>query len=132
MATRGPRLTKSKQAKRCRRFRDKNPEYVLYANAKTRARQLGLPFDITRDDIVVPEYCPVLGIKLTAQVGKRGGNDSSPSLDRIRPERGYVRGNIVVVSNRANRIKADATLRELKLITRFYERLMREKTNHRR
>lgn len=73
-------------------------------------------------DIVVPERCPILGINLVRGVGQRTYLDSSPSLDRIIPAKGYVRGNIAVISMRANRIKSDATLDELRSVVAFLER----------
>lgn len=57
--------------------------------------------------------------------GKTGGGDHSPSLDRIRGDLGYVPGNIIVISNRANRIKSDASIRELRDIASFYATLGR-------
>ncbi len=58
------------------------------------------------------ESCPILHIKLTHD----GNRDHSPSLDRIIPQKGYVKGNVQVISLRANRIKSDATLEELERI----------------
>lgn len=82
---------------------------ILLSNAKTRAKRDGLPFDLTIDDVVIPERCPILDIPLV-----RGGDqDDSPSIDKIVPALGYVRGNIAVISNRANRIKNNATPQEL-------------------
>ena len=80
-----------------------------------------IPFDITPEDIFIPQYCPVLGIKL--QIGN-GDSDNSPSLDRIVPVSGYVRNNIQVISTRANRIKNDATLVELRCVLHWLERVV--------
>ena len=79
-------------------------------NARYRARHKGLPFAITTADIIIPERCPVLGIPIMPAFGgtKRGGKDGSPSLDRIIPELGYVPGNIMVISHRANSLKRDS------------------------
>lgn len=55
----------------------------------------------------------------------RGGKNNSPSLDRIRNELGYVRGNVIVISNRANRLKSDASIEELRDIASFYATLRR-------
>jgi hypothetical protein len=94
----------------------------MVRNARNRARKAGVPFNITKDDIVIPSHCPVLGIPLFPRVG-RGGGDNSPSLDKIKPELGYVPGNIIVVSFKANRIKSDATIRELRDVASFYATL---------
>ena len=59
--------------------------------------------------------------------GTRGyysnATEGSPSVDRIDPNGGYVRGNIVVVSWRANRLKGNAMVNELRAIADFYEQL---------
>lgn len=91
--------------------------YSLWLNAKNRARIKGIPFSITKEDIVVPDICPVFGIPLARNVGEPGSN--SPSIDRIRPELGYVPGNIVVISHRANQLKSNATVGELERVTEW-------------
>jgi hypothetical protein len=86
-------------------------EYTIWNSAKSRARRDGLEFNIEPSDIVVPEKCPYLKCKLTPGIGKVC--DTSPSLDRINPRLGYIKGNIQVISFRANTIKAGRTLSEL-------------------
>lgn len=98
-----------------------NPAKAAWASALERARKAGIPFDITVEDIVIPEHCPVLGIPLQTNEGL--ARDNSPSLDKIVPERGYVKGNIIVISNRANRIKYDATVDELQKVANYYAAL---------
>lgn len=93
----------------------------MVRNARHRADAAGVPFTITKDDIYIPSHCPVLGIPLIR--GKKGGGPNSPSLDRVRPELGYVPGNIIVVSNRVNTLKSDATIQELRDIASFYATL---------
>ena len=96
---------------------DTNPEKRVIEQMRYRAEQKGIPFSLTAADIPTPEYCPVLGIKL-----KRNGKpfaDDSPSVDRIIPELGYVPGNVRVISMRANAIKKDATIQELRGIHRY-------------
>jgi hypothetical protein len=64
----------------------------------------------------------VLGIVLEfGKTSEKAWRDNSPSLDRIVPEKGYVRDNVLVVSYRANRIKNDATISELQQIAAFYK-----------
>lgn len=89
--------------------------YSLWKGAQTRARKKGVPFEIGMEDIEVPEYCPALGIKLEQTDGLPG--DCSPSLDRIIPELGYVPGNIMVISRRANVIKQNADWVEIRMVS---------------
>lgn len=90
--------------------RRRRPARELWDRARKRARRLDLAFNLPRDAIVIPPACPVLGLPLKAG-GKRSGQ--SPSLDRIRPQDGYVVGNIRVVSDRANRLKGALDLPRL-------------------
>lgn len=104
----------------------------LYNSAKRRAKVYGLSFNISKQDVVVPKYCPVLGIPLI--VGTLHSHDFSPSLDRIIPDKGYVKGNIVVVSHKANTIKNNATVDEILKVYTFYNSLKggmnRERVSH--
>lgn len=110
---------------RMRLRRRQKPEFDLLKSAKARAAKCGIPFRLSVHDISIPEVCPVLGIPIT--VGDGQCHAGSPSLDRIIPELGYVRGNVVVVSFRANTIKSDASTEELRKVYEFYDRL---KTGH--
>jgi hypothetical protein len=105
-----------------------NPEKSLLQNAKRRARRKGIPFDLVYTDIQpLPTYCPVLGLKLAYGPGRGRDlykNPNAASLDRIYNDRGYVKGNVIVVSLRANLLKGQATVRELRRIADFYERLV--------
>lgn len=102
-------------------LRRKHPERHMLTRAKIRAKQKGLPFDIVLADIVIPKHCPIFGLKLAVADGLAA--DASPELDRIEPSKGYVRGNIMVISRRANRIKNDASLAELQQLATFYANL---------
>lgn len=105
-----------------REYQTKDPARNLWRAARLRAHKRGLPFDLEVSDAAIPSACPVLGIPLTPCLGK-GLTDSSPTVDRIDNAKGYVKGNVLVVSWRANRIKNDATVAELRAITNFYESL---------
>lgn len=97
-----------------------NLSLVMWGSAKRRAKEKGVPFDIEVGDIVVPEVCPVLGIPLIKGSGRPEAN--SPSLDRIIPEKGYVRDNIEVISHKANTIKSNATVEELEKVAAYYKK----------
>ena len=90
---------------------------MMLRSARHRAKQKGLPFNITINDFDIPDRCPALGIEITLA----GSIENAPSLDRVVPAMGYVKGNVVVLSNRANRIKNDASPYELHLIADFLE-----------
>lgn len=77
--------------------------HALTLLARKRSRTNGTLFAIKDEDVLIPKFCPVLGIRLEAGKGKL--HDNSPTLDRIIPELGYVPGNVAVISWRANRIK---------------------------
>lgn len=89
-----------------------NREQKLLEHARARARKFNLDCDITIADVVIPTHCPYLGIELTDHVGK-GRTGTNPSLDRIDTSKGYIKGNVQVISDKANRMKSDASNEEL-------------------
>lgn len=122
-------LSEDQRARRrqsVRKWRYKDPAKSIHMNVRLRAVKKGIPFNIDVSDIAIPEFCPVLGLKLKVGPGKLCAN--SPSLDRIFPELGYVKGNVIVISNKANMIKSNATPEEIALVAEFYKRLYREQS----
>lgn len=114
--------------------RRKNQEYVLKCNkrdrlkvhsnkisyikamlraTKQRAKIKNLEFNLTLDDIILPDVCPLLNIPLSINSSDK---DYSYSIDRIDNSKGYTKDNIFIISNRANRIKNNAKLEELELL----------------
>jgi hypothetical protein len=108
------------------RWWQNNREKEIYRKAKARAKAKGILFTISPEDIVIPSRCPVFGIDL--RFGGRQGIDHSPSLDRIVPANGYVRGNVAVISNRANAIKRDGTAEEHRRIAEWMEKQTSERS----
>lgn len=100
------------------------PRLKMFLAAKARAKAKSLPFNISLDDIQIPETCPILGMPLISHEDKC--DFDSPSLDRITPHLGYVKGNIQIISHKANTIKSNATLDELKAVTNYLQ-LQRER-----
>lgn len=103
---------KSCSQTRSKKYRTNNMEKVLLANAKVRALKNNLDFNIEIEDILIPKICPLLEIPIVIgnSISER---DSSPSLDRIDNTKGYVKGNIRVISNLANSIKRDLSRDQL-------------------
>lgn len=93
-----------------------DPRKKMLRTARLRAKMYGRECTIILADIFVPKFCPLLGIPI--YVGTKQVKNNSPTIDRKDSAKGYVRGNIWVISWRANRLKSDSTLEELKLIVK--------------
>lgn len=116
-------IRKPEMLRKTREWRTNSPVEYLLSVAKQRARRAEMLFNLDVTDIVVPERCPLLGLRLVPFGGKR--TDATPSLDRIDSLLGYVKGNVWVISWRANRLKNDATLDELRGIVAGLENVTR-------
>lgn len=92
---------------------------VMQNSAHSRSKRYGVEKKFERDDLrkLYTDTCPVLNIKLSWSNSKL--MDNSPSLDRIDNTKGYVNGNMCIMSQRANRIKSDGTAIEHKLIAKW-------------
>jgi hypothetical protein len=105
-------------------YRDNPAEYML-RRAKTRATQKGLEFDLGLSDILpLPTHCAVFGMELTK--GRGHHDESAFSLDRIDNTRGYVKGNVVVISYLANRLKNNGTAAQHRRIAEWMELYLQE------
>jgi hypothetical protein len=105
---------KSRFQARGARYRTSTRGWIKGKAADLRKRaSRGIAVTISEDDIesLITSHCPVLGVTLRYG-GPRASNTAS--LDRIDPTKGYVPGNVVIISDKANRIKSDATLEELR------------------
>ena len=95
--------------------RSRTKEYQLLAAAKKRAAANNLDFNIEYEDIRIPAICPLLEIPIVS-TNTHSVCDNSPSIDRIKPCLGYIKGNIWVISALANRIKSNATPDQISLL----------------
>lgn len=112
----------NKQKARSFKWECLHPDRVMLNRARQRAKKKGIIFELTIDDIKIPDVCPILGIPLKINKGGRSGFfDDSPSLDRIKPELGYVKGNVRVLSARANLLRNNATKEEIEKILKDFE-----------
>jgi hypothetical protein len=98
----------------------------MFERSRDRAKHQDIAFDITPEDIVIPEFCPYLGIPIVTGVGKM--TDNSPSLDRIDSAKGYIKGNVEVISFRANTIKNCGTPQEHMMIGIRQLKLLNQQT----
>ncbi len=115
------------QCKKCRKkYQQANPilrqTNSMICNARRRAKDKGIAFNIDHAYIrsIIPSHCPIFNIPLEWSTQRNNGYftlPNSPSLDRIDPLKGYVKGNVWIISHRANAIKNDASHEELKLVT---------------
>ncbi len=101
---------------------------ALCASARFRGRKRGLEATITAADLDWPTHCPVLGIELdyparTGDRKNRHAQDNWPSLDRWDSAKGYVPGNVFVISYRANTLKNTATYEEYLKIAEYLKAL---------
>lgn len=105
----------------------------MYNGAKLRAKHSGLEINITADYIkeIYPKNnkCPYLGIDLFPNFGKQNPGENSPTLDRIDNTKGYIFGNIEIISKKANSIKGDSTPEILDKIINFYKHLKIEQND---
>jgi len=88
-----------------------------------KCEKLGLPFNLTVEhmETLKVDKCPILGVELDYQFSGRATGSGKLaancwSIDRIIPELGYVVGNVQIISMRANELKRDATLEEMKAL----------------
>lgn len=102
---------------------DSKVENRILTRIKSRAKTKGIPFNLELEDIIVPKICPVLGIIITSKVGGGTNQHGSPSVDRIKPLIGYIKGNVRVISQRANLLKSNATIKELEMVLNDLRRL---------
>ncbi len=120
-------IVKKKDVKSCGcwknkwdRKRGQDPRCKMFLNARARSKQKNMEFTITKEDIVIPEICPLLGIKIDGECKDRF---HSPSIDRKDSKKGYTPDNIWIISNRANTLKNDASIQELELLVENLKKL---------
>lgn len=93
---------------------------MLY-QAKHRAKKHGLIFNISIEDLIWPDVCPIFGTEFEmCSEGKVSPN--SPSIDRIDNSKGYEKGNVRIISYHANAMKKHFSYEEIeKLYTNFHK-----------
>jgi len=104
-------------------YRQRHRAGVLISQTKSRATKTGIEFTITESHITpLPVRCPVFDLPLDYTVGNKFRHDLSPSLDRMDNSKGYIPGNVYVISWKANRIKSNANIHDLKKIISYMKK----------
>ena len=100
----------------------------IICGMRNRAAKKGIPFDETIDvDFMIsicPTHCPILGLELKRATKDGGQRANSPSVDRLNPNAGYTRDNIIVVSYLANTIRNAAKADQIIAVGMFYKKLL--------
>ena len=108
-----------------------NPIPQMLSNAKIRAKQKGVDFNLTTQYLkkIFPKdnKCPITGLNFEfGYINKEKINkNNSPSLDRIIPSKGYVIGNVMVISDLMNRMKQDSTFEDIEKLYNFYKKIIK-------
>lgn len=133
---------KEKTLENVKKYRDENREVIrekgreyyrrkhknrLLNAARARAKKTGLAFDITENDFDMVDHCPLLNIPLFIGEGRKSAKPNSPSMDRIDSTKGYVKGNVWIISYKANTMKSNSTLEEFLLLAANWQRIQKEK-----
>lgn len=100
----------------------------MIRNSKFMAKRRNIYFDLKYTDFDLPEYCPFLNIKLTYLKESNGNSPHHASLDRIDNSKGYIKGNVIVISRLANAMKNESNLEQLEIfcknglkLTQYYK-----------
>ena len=108
-----------------------NPIPQMLSNAKIRAKQKGVDFNLTSQYLkkIFPKdnKCPISGLNFEFGYINREkiNKNNSPSLDRIIPSKGYVIGNVMVISDLMNRMKQDSTFEDIEKLYNFYKKIIK-------
>lgn len=100
-----------------KQYNQKNPQKCILWAARSRAKKAGVKCDLEESDIIIPERCPILDIKLDPV--RTPNSRASPSLDRIDNSKGYVKGNVAVISLRANIMKTDMSIEDIRRLYKY-------------
>lgn len=110
------KIINERAKKSAKRLKIERPEWHIFYRLRVRSKRSGVPFDLDIEDIVIPELCPLLNIPL--KIYENGSSFDTPSVDRIDSNKGYVKGNVWIISYLANRMKQNATREQLKVFAK--------------
>lgn len=91
---------------------DRTKGYII-RNIKLSAKRRGLEFNLDYTDLELPKYCPILGIELFYGRTNHYNKLNHATVDRIDNSKGYVKGNVIIISRLANMMKTCATIEQI-------------------
>lgn len=100
----------------------------IIGNLKHSAKRRGLEFNLEYTDLELPKYCPILKVEL--QYGYNSNNLFNASVDRIDNSKGYIKGNIIIISRLANLMKNQANFKQLQLFINNQQKILNYYKNH--
>ena len=103
-------------------YRTSNPSKYMLTRIRNSARDRGLDFNLELEDLVVPEVCPILGLPFDYD-----SPHYTPSVDRLDNNKGYIKGNIVIMTTLANRMKFQADFKVWRLFAEGTIKFLNEK-----
>ena len=122
------------ECKECmRKYRMIRPFYNILKSAEKRAKVRDIPFSLTEEylESIWTGVCPVFQTRLNLPShGGHAYSHAKPSLDRLVPDRGYVPGNVIWISFKANSIKSDATSEEVQAVATWLQQTEEEIKRH--
>lgn len=90
----------------------------MIRNSKFMSKRRGIYFNLKYTDFELSEYCPILNVKLTFNKESSGNDPYHATLDRIDNNKGYIPGNVIVMSRLANSMKNSANFEQLELFSK--------------
>ena len=103
--------------------------YII-RNSKYCAKRRGIHFDLKYTDFELPEYCPILGMTLEYGAGNDGNAPNHATLDRIDNSKGYIPGNVMIISRLANAMKNESSFDQLQTFITNYKYLINYINEH--
>lgn len=83
----------------------------------------GIPWDLDQEylESIWTGVCPVYGMQVIegSKLDAKDRPDNLAELDRLIPEKNYVKGNVRWISRKANRLKSNATIDDLEKILAY-------------
>jgi len=96
-----------------KRYRENSRLKSLVCISKNRARERGIEHSITERDLQKVLICPYTGLEIDWTAS--GKHIRNPSVDRIDNSKGYIPGNVEVISSMANTMKSNASVTQLQI-----------------